>query len=131
MGWLAADVTIDGNYVFAGATQPWQIKALRALLGKPEKIEIHHFTVTTEGLKPAVEMKWRREVLDGIVKEAGWVKRFTGAESFDDLIRLRWDVVVNAVKEAGGRLAKHTTCRGGGQCGEPVFINILSGLCPQ
>lgn len=41
-------MTIDGNYVVAGATQPWQIKTLRALLGRPEKIEIHHFSVTSK-----------------------------------------------------------------------------------
>jgi len=132
LGWLATDVTIVGNYVVAGTTQPWQIKTLRALLGRPEKIEINRFTVTTEGLKPAVRMKWRREVLNSAAREDVWAEKLVpGVKGFDDLIRLRWDVVVNAVKEARGRLAKHTTCRGGGQCGEPVFINILSGLCPQ
>jgi PaRep2b protein. len=128
LGWLATDVSIDGNYVYAATTQPWQIKALRALLGRPEKIEIYHFTVTTEGLKPAVEMKWRREVLNSVAREDVWVKRFTGAESFDDLIRLRWDAVINAVKEARGRLAKHITCRGEGQCGEEKIGEMLKEL---
>jgi len=126
LGWLAADVSIVGNYVYAGATQPWQIKTLRALLGRPEKIEINRFTVTTEGLKPAVEMRWRREVLDGIVKEDVWVKRFAGAESFDDLIRLRWDAVVNAVRKAS-KLIQHVTC-GEKRCGERKFDEMFREL---
>jgi len=91
LGWLATDVTLEGNYVYAGTTQRWQFEALRTLLGKPEKIQIYHFTVTLKGLKPVIEMQWRREVLNSVARETGWVKRFTGGESFDDLIRLRWD----------------------------------------
>jgi len=106
-----------------------QIKALRALLGRPEKIEIYRFTVTTEGLKPAVRMKWRREVLNSAAREDVWAEKLVpGVKGFDDLIRLRWDAVVNAVKEARGRLAKLTTCSGRKQCGEEKIGEMLKEL---
>jgi len=122
-------VTIDGNYVVAGATQPWQIKALRALLDRPEKIEIYRFTVTPEGLKPAVEMKWRREALDHIVKEAGWGFIPGGAESFDDLIRgLSWGEVVEVAKEAKNQMVDYVTCSSRKQCGEEKIGEMLKEL---
>jgi len=133
LGWLATDVTIEGNYVMAGTAQRWQAAALHMLLGKPDKIEISFFTVTMEGLKPAFVMKWRREVLDNLVKEAEWVKHIpdvenSGVKSFDDLIRLSWNDVVDIVKKAGDVLKQHITCRGGGQCGEEKIGEMLKTL---
>ena len=128
LGWLATDVTLIGNYVYASTTQRWQVEALRTLLGKPEKSQVRGFNVTLKGLKPDIKMQWRREVLDSIVKEAGWEFIPGGVEKFDDLIRLRWDAVINAVKEARGRLAKLITCRGEGRCGEEKLGEMLKEL---
>ena len=101
----------------ATTTQPWQFAALCTLLGEPEEVKIKYFSVTLKGLKPGVYMKWPRETLNRLVEESGWVKSvMPGVEKFDDLIRLDWRSVAEAVEKARNELAPLVTC-GGRQCG--------------
>ncbi len=131
LGWLASDVTLEGNYVRVETTQLWQFAALRMLLGKPAEWKIEYFSATLKGLKPVVEMKWPREVLDEVVREDEWVKQLISgrAEKFDDFIRgIDWDAVVDAVKRVRNTLVQHIACKDGETCGEQRFDEMLREL---
>ncbi|MFP3200406.1 MAG: PaRep2b protein, partial [Thermoproteus sp.] len=68
--WLATDVTFSGMRIEAATAQPWQLAWYIALLGEG-KIGGGGASVTEEGIKLNVAMRWRREALDRIIAEEG------------------------------------------------------------
>jgi hypothetical protein len=68
--WFATDVSFDKGRIVAGTAQPWQAAWYIALFGEPEPSR-GRTNVTEKGVKPYVQMRWRREVLDRIIAEEG------------------------------------------------------------
>jgi hypothetical protein len=68
--WFATDVSFTGRQIDASTAHLWQLKWYIALFGEPESIS-GRADVTEEGIKPNVQMRWRREDLDRIIAEEG------------------------------------------------------------
>ena len=68
--WLNTDVSFFKKWIVAGTAQPWQLAWYIGLLGEG-KTSGGGASVTEEGVKPNVTMRWRREVLDRIIAEEG------------------------------------------------------------
>ncbi len=66
--WLNTDVSFDRGWIEGATTDTWQAAWYVALLGEPESIS-GEASITEEGVKPNVTMRWRREVLDRIIAE--------------------------------------------------------------
>jgi hypothetical protein len=70
--WLATDVSFTGKWIEGITVHLWQAAWYVALFGKPESIS-GRTNVTNEGVKPNVQMRWRRERLDDIIAAEGEV----------------------------------------------------------
>jgi hypothetical protein len=68
--WFATDVSFDKGRIVAGTAHLWQAAWYIALFGEPEPSR-GRTNVTEKGVKPYVQMRWRREVLDRIIAEEG------------------------------------------------------------
>jgi hypothetical protein len=68
--WFATDVSFAGGHIVAVTVHSWQAAWYIALFGEPESIS-GKASITEEGIKPNVTMRWRREVLDRIIAEEG------------------------------------------------------------
>jgi len=68
--WLATDVSFTGKWIEGITVHLWQAAWYVALFGKPESIS-GRTNVTKEGVKPNVQMRWRRERLDDIIAKEG------------------------------------------------------------
>ncbi len=68
--WLATDVSFDRGWIVAGTAHTWQAAWYIALFGEPESSR-GRTNVTEEDVKPYVQMRWPREVLDHIIAEEG------------------------------------------------------------
>jgi hypothetical protein len=69
--WLNTDVSFTGGQIVAGTAHLWQAAWYIALFGEPESTSGGRASVTEEGFKPNVTMRWRRETLDRIIAEEG------------------------------------------------------------
>jgi len=68
--WLNTDVTFSGRWIVAATADIRQAAWYVALFGEPES-KSGGASVTEEGFKPNVTMRWRRERLDVIIAEEG------------------------------------------------------------
>jgi hypothetical protein len=68
--WLATDVSFTGKWIEGITVHLWQAAWYIALFGEPESIS-GRTNVTKEGVKPNVQMRWRRERLDDIIAKEG------------------------------------------------------------
>ena len=68
--WLNTDASFIGRQIEATTAHTWQAAWYVALFGEPESIS-GRANVTEEGVKPIVQMRWPREVLDRIIAEEG------------------------------------------------------------
>jgi len=66
--WFNTDASFDGGWIVAATADTRQTAWYIALFGEPESIG-GGANVTEEGVKPNVNMRWRREVLDRIIAE--------------------------------------------------------------
>jgi len=69
--WLNTDVSFDRGWIVAATADTRQAAWYVALFGEPESISDGGASVTEEGIKPNVQMRWRRERLDRIIAEEG------------------------------------------------------------
>jgi hypothetical protein len=67
---LNTDVTFDKGWIKGTTAHTWQAAWYVALFGEPESTS-GRANVTEEGVKPNVQMWWRRERLDSIIAEEG------------------------------------------------------------
>jgi hypothetical protein len=68
--WFATDASFIGGQIVATTAHLWQLKWYIALFGRG-KVVGGGASVTEEGIKPDVQMRWPREVLDRIIAEEG------------------------------------------------------------
>jgi hypothetical protein len=68
--WLNTDVSFAGKWIEAATAHTWQAAWYVALFGEPESIS-GGASVTEEGIKLNVAMRWRRERLDDIIAAEG------------------------------------------------------------
>jgi hypothetical protein len=68
--WLNTDVSFTGRQIDGTTAHIRQAAWYIALFGEPESIR-GRASVTEEGIKPNVKMRWRRERLDRIIAEEG------------------------------------------------------------
>jgi len=68
--WLNTDVSFDKGWIEGATTDTRQVAWYVALFGEPESIS-GGASITEEGVKPNVNMRWRRKVLDRIIAEEG------------------------------------------------------------
>jgi hypothetical protein len=69
--WLNTDVSFDRGWIEAATADTRQAAWYIALFGEPESISGGGASVTEEGIKPSIVMRWRRERLDRIIAEEG------------------------------------------------------------
>jgi hypothetical protein len=114
--WFATDVSFTGRQIDASTAHLWQLKWYIALFGEPESIS-GRADVTEEGIKPNVQMRWRREDLDRIIaaegeelkpllgpisKQGGGSREFEGpaVKSWRELVdAIDWSWVLKRVEE--------------------------------
>jgi hypothetical protein len=105
--WLNTDVTFTGRWIVAGTAHTWQAAWYVALFGKPKSIS-GRASVTEEGFKPNVTMRWRRERLDRIIAEEGEeLKPLLGrtVKSWRELVdAIDWRWVLKRVEELADEL---------------------------
>ena len=105
--WLNTDVTFNKEWIVAGTTHLWQAAWYVGLFGEPESIS-GGASVTEEGVKPYVKMRWRREVLDRIIAEEGSeLEPLLGrtVKSWRELVdAIDWSWVLKKVEELAGAL---------------------------
>jgi len=70
LAWFAADVSFLKKWIEASTAHTWQAAWYIALFGELESTS-GGANVIEEGVKPNVNMRWRREVLDRIIAEEG------------------------------------------------------------
>jgi hypothetical protein len=68
--WVATEASFLKKWIEASTAHTWQAAWYIALFGEPESIS-GGASITEEGVKPNVTMRWRREVLDRIIAEEG------------------------------------------------------------
>jgi hypothetical protein len=68
--WFNTDASFTGGWIVATTAHTWQAAWYIGLFGEPESIS-GRASVTEEGVKPNVTMRWRREDLDRIIAEEG------------------------------------------------------------
>jgi hypothetical protein len=68
--WLNTDVSFAGKWIEAATAHTWQAAWYVALFGEPESTS-GGASVTEEGIKLNVAMRWRRERLDDIIAAEG------------------------------------------------------------
>jgi hypothetical protein len=64
--WFNTDTSFTGGWIVATTAHTWQAAWYIALFGEPESTS-GRASVTEEGVKPNVTMRWRREDLDRII----------------------------------------------------------------
>jgi len=64
--WFNTDASFTGGWIVATTAHTWQAAWYIALFGEPESTS-GRASVTEEGVKPNVTMRWRREDLDRII----------------------------------------------------------------
>jgi len=105
--WFATDVSFDKGWIVAATAHTWQAAWYIALFGEPESTS-GGASVTEEGNKPNVTMRWRREVLDRIIAEEGEeLEPLLGraVKSWRELVdTIEWRRVLERVEEMVGAL---------------------------
>ena len=105
--WSATDASFFRKWIVASTVHPWQAAWYVALFGEPKSIS-GRASVTEEGVKPNVTMRWPREVLDHIIAEEGEeLKPLLGrvVKSWRDLVdAIDWSWVLKRVEELAGTL---------------------------
>jgi hypothetical protein len=105
--WLNTDVSFAGRQVEATTAHLWQLKWYIALFGEPESIS-GRANVTEEGVKPNVQMRWPREVLDRIIAaESDELEPLLGraVKSWRELVdAIDWRRVLERVEELASEL---------------------------
>ncbi|MDT7870456.1 MAG: hypothetical protein RQ839_09805, partial [Thermoproteus sp.] len=105
--WLATDVSFLGRWIEAATAHPWQAAWYIALFGEPESIR-GKASVTEEGVKLNVNMRWPREVLDRIIAgEGGELEPLLGrpVKGWRDLVdAIGWSQVLERVGELAGSI---------------------------
>jgi len=100
--WFNTDVSFLKKWIEATTAHSWQAAWYIALFGEPESIS-GGANVTEEGVKPNVNMRWRREVLDRIIAEEGEeLKLLLGlpVKSWRELVdAIDWRWVLERVEE--------------------------------
>ncbi len=106
--WFATDVSFDKGLIVAATAHTWQAAWYIALFGEPESISDSGASVTEEGNKPNVTMRWRRERLDHIIAEEGEeLKPLLGrsVKSWRELVdAIDWSWVLKKVEELADKL---------------------------
>jgi len=105
--WFATDASFFRKWIVAGTAHLWQAAWYIALFGEPESIS-GRTSITEEGIKPNVTMRWRREVLDRIiVAESEELEPLLGraVKSWRELVdAVDWSWVLRKVEEMAGAL---------------------------
>jgi hypothetical protein len=105
--WLNTDMSFLRGWVVASTAHLWQLRWYFALFGEPESIS-GGASVTKEGVKPNVIMRWRREVLDRIIAEEGIeLEPLLGraVKSWRELVdAINWSWVLKRVEEMADTL---------------------------
>jgi ribosomal protein L12E/L44/L45/RPP1/RPP2 len=105
--WFATDVSFDKGWIVAGTAHTWQAAWYIALFGEPESSR-GRTNVTEEGVKPYVQMRWPREVLERIIAEEGSeLEPLLGraVKSWRELVdAIDWSWVVERVEELVNKL---------------------------
>jgi hypothetical protein len=105
--WFATDASFTGGWIVAGTANTWQAAWYIALFGEP-KTTSGRASVTEEGVKPNVTMRWRREVIDRvIVAEGEELEPFLGrtVKSWRELVNaIDWSWVLKKVEELADEL---------------------------
>jgi hypothetical protein len=105
--WFATDVSFLRKWIEAGTAHLWQAAWYVALFGEPES-KSGGASVTEEGIKPHVTMRWRREDLDRIIAaESDELMPLLGrtVKSWRKLVdAIDWSWVVERVEELVNKL---------------------------
>jgi len=105
--WFATDASFFRKWIAAGTAHLWQLRWCFALFGEPELIS-GGASVTEEGVKANVAMRWRRERLDDIIaEEGGELKPLLGrsVKSWRELVdAIDWSWVLKRVEELTDKL---------------------------
>ncbi len=105
--WFATDVSFTGGWIVAGTANTQQAAWYIALFGEPESFS-GGASVTEEGIKLYVLMRWRRERLDRIIAEEGEeLKPLLGraVKSWRELVdAIDWSWVLKKVEELADEL---------------------------
>ncbi len=105
--WFNTDASFFRKWIAAGTAHLWQLRWYFALFGEPESIS-GRASVTKEGVKANVAMRWRREVLDRIIAEEGEeLKPLLGrtVKSWRELVdAIDWSWVLKRVEELADEL---------------------------
>jgi hypothetical protein len=99
--WCATDVSFDKRQILAGTVHPWQAAWYIGLLDGPKSLS-GNASVTEEGVKPTVTMRWSRERGDQILWESRWLEYLLGrrVESWRELVdAIDWSWVLKKVEE--------------------------------
>jgi hypothetical protein len=105
--WFNTDVSFAGKWIEAATAHLWQAAWYVALFGEPESIG-GRASITEEGIKFYVVMRWRRETLDRIIAEEGEeLKPLLGrvVKSWRELVdAIDWSWVSERVEELTDKL---------------------------
>jgi hypothetical protein len=105
--WFATDASFFRKWIVASTAHTWQAAWYVALFGEPKSIS-GRASITEEGIKPNVQMRWPREVLDRIIDEEGEeLKSLLGrvVKSWRELVdAIEWSWVLKRVEELAGTL---------------------------
>jgi len=105
--WFDTDASFTGGWIVAGTANTQQAAWYIALFGEPESIS-GGASITEEGIKLYVLMRWRRERLDDIIAEEGEeLKPLLGrtVESWRELVdAIDWSWVLKRVEELADEL---------------------------
>jgi hypothetical protein len=98
--WCATDVSFDKRQILAGTVHPWQAAWYIGLLDGPKSLS-GNASVTEEGIKPTVTMRWPRERGDQVLRESTWLESLLGrrVESWRELVdAIDWSWVLERVQ---------------------------------
>jgi hypothetical protein len=105
--WFNTDASFTGGWIVAGTAHSWQAAWYIALFGEPKSFS-GGASVTEEGIKLYVLMRWRRERLDRIIAEEGEeLKPLLGraVKSWRELVdAIDWSWVLERVEELADEL---------------------------
>jgi hypothetical protein len=107
LAWLNTDASFDKRQIVASTAHLWQATWYVALFGEPESIS-GGASVTEEGVKPDVVMRWHRERLDSIIAaEGNELELLLGrpVKSWRELVdAVDWSWVLKKVEELADEL---------------------------